>query len=135
MIVVLITACASKDTILPVPKQTMADIFQRHGSSGNLSAIYAARSLLRRGYAYNNTALDGYLRNSQNEIRNLFPRLYNPDLVLFVYPHLTEADNLPVPGYSTVFPMFKEVTYAMPGEVTQAYQPINNGIDKNAVGD
>ena len=29
-----------------------------------------------------------YTRTAANEIRNLFPRLPNPDLVMYVYPHL-----------------------------------------------
>ena len=51
-----------------------------------------------------------------NEIRNLFPRLPNPDLVLYVYPHLSGTEQAPVPGYSTVFPFYQRVQYALPGE-------------------
>ncbi|MFF0977525.1 TIGR03751 family conjugal transfer lipoprotein, partial [Proteus mirabilis] len=44
-----------------------------------------------------------------------FPRLPNPDMVMYVFPHLS-AGNLPVPGYSTVFPFYHQVQYALPGE-------------------
>jgi conjugative transfer region lipoprotein (TIGR03751 family) len=44
-----------------------------------------------------------------------FRRLPNPDLVLFVYPHLARGKH-PVPGYYTVLPMYTQVEYAMPGE-------------------
>lgn len=44
-----------------------------------------------------------------------FRRLPNPDLVLFVYPHLARG-KYPVPGYYTVLPMYTQVEYAMPGE-------------------
>ena len=31
------------------------------------------------------------------------------------------TDPVPVPGYSTVFPLYQRVQYAMPGERTEAY--------------
>ncbi|QGM70484.1 TIGR03751 family conjugal transfer lipoprotein, partial [Proteus mirabilis] len=49
------------------------------------------------------------------EIHQQFPRLPNPDMVMYVFPHLS-AGNLPVPGYSTVFPFYHQVQYALPGE-------------------
>jgi conjugative transfer region lipoprotein (TIGR03751 family) len=48
-----------------------------------------------------------------------FRRLPNPDLILFVYPHLARG-KYPVPGYYTVLPMYTQVEYAMPGEAPQA---------------
>lgn len=45
-----------------------------------------------------------------------FARLPNPDLVMVVYPHLARG-QYPVPGYVTVFPMYEQTQYALPGEV------------------
>jgi conjugative transfer region lipoprotein (TIGR03751 family) len=59
--------------------------------------------------------LEGYSRDSHNEIDSQFPRLPNPDLVMYVFPHLSDQ-GYPVPGYSTVLPMFERVEYALPGE-------------------
>lgn len=56
-----------------------------------------------------------YTRNSMSELEVLFPRLPNPTLVMFVYPHMSRA-GVPVPGYSTAFPLFDKVEYALPGE-------------------
>uniref|UniRef100_UPI002637485D TIGR03751 family conjugal transfer lipoprotein n=1 Tax=uncultured Vibrio sp. TaxID=114054 RepID=UPI002637485D len=53
-----------------------------------------------------------YTRDSWREATHLFPRLPNPDVVLYVLPHQTGA--LPVPGYSTVFPLYERVHYAAP---------------------
>lgn len=46
-----------------------------------------------------------------------FQRLPNPDLVMYVHPHLAKG-RYPVPGYLTVFPMYETVEYALPGEVS-----------------
>lgn len=61
----------------------------------------------------------GYTRRQENEINSQFPQLPNPSIVMYVYPHEAGEDyNLtPVPGYSTVFPLYRHMYYAMPGEV------------------
>ena len=60
-----------------------------------------------------------YSRTQESEITQQFPRLPNPDMVMYLYPHLADG-NTPVPGYSTVFPFYSQTQYAMPGERTEA---------------
>jgi len=36
--------------------------------------------------------------------------------VMYVFPHLSHEERVPVPGYATAFPMY-ELEYALPGEV------------------
>jgi conjugative transfer region lipoprotein (TIGR03751 family) len=64
-------------------------------------------------------------------INNRFERLPNPDLVMFVFPHLSQG-RYPVPGYQTLFPMYESVHYALPGEVPPRLQastpPVASGI-------
>lgn len=43
-----------------------------------------------------------------------FQRLPNPEILGYVYPHL--SGDLPVPGYYTVFPLREGTAYAQPGE-------------------
>ena len=62
------------------------------------------------------TRLDGYSRDVYNELAVQFPRLPNPTIIMFVFPHLS-AENTPVPGYSTAFQMYEKVQYALPGEI------------------
>ena len=66
--------------------------------------------------------------------RQRFARVPNPDLVMVVYPHLARG-KYPVPGYVTVFPMYEQTHYALPGEVQQdliearaLYQPAAQGV-------
>src|SRR5690606_26356499 len=60
-----------------------------------------------------------YTRTAANEIQRQFHRLPNPDLVMYLFPHLAGTDPVPVPGYSTVFPLHQRVQYAMPGELLE----------------
>ncbi|WP_134611809.1 TIGR03751 family conjugal transfer lipoprotein, partial [Pseudomonas aeruginosa] len=56
-----------------------------------------------------------------NEVYRQFQRLPNPDLVMYVYPHLAGTAPVPIPGYTTVFPLYQRVQYAMPGERVEDY--------------
>ena len=51
-------------------------------------------------------------------LQQRFARVPNPDLVMVVYPHLAKG-KYPVPGYVTVFPMYDQTFYALPGEVPE----------------
>ncbi len=60
--------------------------------------------------------LEAYTRSAANDIDQRFARLPNPTLVLYVFPHLGADNHYPVPGYSTAFPLYEQVYYALPGE-------------------
>ena len=124
----LLSGCAtSKDELMPSNGMTMQQLWEqgsrvdgdghRTGSPGQ-HVVDAARSALRRplGDDEMRGQQESYTRNAANEIHSQFSRLPNPDLVMFVYPHLAGGESVPVPGYSTVFPLYNKAPYAMPGE-------------------
>lgn len=127
--------CAtSKEDLLTHGDRTMMDIWQQEtgdgvgGGAGQVvrRQLLDARQSLRRPL----TEVDvqaapdeqmRYTRTARNEVLRQFQRLPNPDLVMYVYPHLAGTDPVPVPGYTTVFPLYQRVQYAMPGERTEDY--------------
>jgi conjugative transfer region lipoprotein (TIGR03751 family) len=121
----LLTACTTdKDELMPHGPQNMLDLWNNASGasgSGNNQQLMEARMQLRRPLADQDTQQQAYTRNAQNEIYSQFKRLPNPDLVLYVFPHLAGTDPAPIPGYSTVFPFYQRVQYAMPGERTEDY--------------
>lgn len=68
-----------------------------------------------------------YTRTVDNELDTLFPRLANPDLVIYVYPHLATRTRAPIPGYSTVIPLYERVEYRLPGESLMV-TPVPTGL-------
>ncbi|KAI3479603.1 hypothetical protein L1887_58330 [Cichorium endivia] len=79
----------------------MLDIWNGAGSQGTQQLLLDARQQLRRPLAQTDLSAalqEPYTRTAVNEIRNLFPRLPNPDLVMYVYPHLSGTEQAPVPG-------------------------------------
>ena len=132
LVAATLAACATnKEKLLPHGDATMLDIWnQQTGGSttgGEVTRqLLDAREILRRPLTVADTqsvsAINAaYTRTAQNEIYRQFYRLPNPDLVMYVFPHLVGSDPAPVPGYSTVFPLYERVQYAVPGERTEDY--------------
>ena len=65
----------------------------------------------------NDEAFAGFTRDILTELDLHFPRLPNPTLVMYVFPHVAGPSRVPVPGYATTFPMYEHPEYALPGEV------------------
>ncbi|MFK4135351.1 conjugative transfer region lipoprotein [Pseudomonas luteola] len=129
---VLAGCSTNKDELMPHGGNTMMDIWNQGtgGSAGSSSErrVIDARQTLRRPLTADALGSTGslsenvqYTRTAQNEIYSQFKRLPNPDLVMYVYPHLAGSEPAPIPGYSTVFPLYQRVQYAMPGERTEDY--------------
>ncbi|PHM46590.1 TIGR03751 family conjugal transfer lipoprotein [Xenorhabdus miraniensis] len=118
----LLAGCStSKEALLPAGEQTVLAMWQ--GNQAGQSTTQARQTLRRaltpaeRRRAWEEP--NHYSRSAEQEISQQFPRLPNPDMVMYVYPHLV-VGKTPVPGYSTVFPFYQQVQYALPGEHTEA---------------
>ena len=130
--VMMLGGCAtSKDQLLPHGDSTMLDVWQQEAGGSGVGGQAArqlldARQSLRRPLTEADvqatpTANAADTRTASTEIYRQFQRLPNPDLVMYVFPHLAGTDPVPVPGYSTVFPLYQRVQYAMPGERVEDY--------------
>ena len=119
LISLMLTGCAStKDTVLPQDGPSMKAIYEGHVHEMNADNPQVIRGELGdRHIVSGEAALHGYTRDAFNEIDVLFPRLPNPTLVMYIFPHLAGDAGAPVPGYTTAFPMYEQVEYALPGEV------------------
>ena len=85
---------------------TMSDILAAHKKGlGTVDApLYRKeQTAIPRGQITNYTA---YTRTEQRELNGLFPRLPNPDLCMYVYPHLS-GEGSTIPGYTSCFPMYE----------------------------
>jgi conjugative transfer region lipoprotein (TIGR03751 family) len=116
----------TKEDLLPQDGPTMREVYAAHfqapprrekpeASLGRCGAEDGLELPPGRRGAGDGLRPAGYTREAATEIDARFPRLPNPDLVMYVFPHLS-ADGYPVPGYSTVVPMYERVEYALPGE-------------------
>ncbi|MDE2052440.1 MAG: TIGR03751 family conjugal transfer lipoprotein [Gammaproteobacteria bacterium] len=123
--------CATrKDALLPHGNKTMSDLWSQYsgpadGSFADVRLVKARQTLLRPlNDQEAKSALShniSYTRTAASEIDREFKRLPDPDLIMYVFPHLTGRNPVPIPGYSTVFPFYSEVHYAMPGDRQAEY--------------
>lgn len=127
-----LTGCATnKEDLLTHGGRTMQDIWQQEGGDGGTGQVSRRqlldarqtprRPLLEADIAAASVEQARYTRTAANEIYRQFHRLPNPDLVMYVFPHLAGTDPVPVPGYTTVFPLYQRIQYAMPGERVEDY--------------
>ena len=109
-----IFGCAStkEDVFKDAEKEmkTMGEIYESAMVSDKSSQL-----LIKREINDGEEDLSGYARNESNVLSMKFPRLNNPTLYMYVYPHITSSNN-PIPGYITHFKMFKEAPYVLPHE-------------------
>lgn len=126
-VVLTLGGCAtSKEELLPHDDTTMLDIWNVETGGGTARQLLDARHALRRPLTeadiHAAPAIQArYTRTAQNEIYRQFYRLPNPDLLMYVFPHLAGSDPVPVPGYTTLFPLYQRVQYALPGERVEVY--------------
>lgn len=115
---VAVVGCTSgaKHNTLPSDGPTMAEIYRQHMAGVGQRRTPAERDLRPQRGPDDPSDAGSYQRTVANEIDNRFIRLPNPDLVMYVTPHLSANGRYPVPGYSTVFPMYETADYALPGE-------------------
>lgn len=128
LIVITLSGCATNtQDLLSHDGSTMLEVWNRQttGSRNEQSSqrLLDARQALRRPLTEPLVPSFSapYTRTAQNEIQRQFHRLPNPDLVMYVFPHRAGTEAVPVPGYSTVFPLHQRVQYALPGERLEDY--------------
>ena len=122
----LLGGCAgTKEAVFPADLPPMAAIFERHFAEAPRAELAGERAALRSRTEPVERPVAGarsevhrsVIAQARDPIHARFSRLPNPDLVLFVFPHLAGDEAVPVPGYATVLPLYERTRYALPGEV------------------
>lgn len=117
-LVFTLSGCMTHGGTVPRNGPTMADVYETAMNQSNGATLEQMRQRVQSPVAYTgNTQISGYTRTANNEIENLFPTLPNPELVMYIYPHLVGDDEAPVPGYSTAFTLYEREHFALPGEI------------------
>ena len=111
----LIGCTSTKESVLPQDGPTMQALYEQH-----MAELYPPAATTPGGPPLPQAGIahySGFVREAATEIESVFPRLPNPTLVMYVFPHLSGDERTPVPGYVTTFPFYETVEYALPGEV------------------
>lgn len=125
IMILLLTGCStSKEEILPTDNNTMRDIWQ--SKVGEIKTEKRQERAIQRGLRGSDNPPNHLINKSEiqqakKHIQHHFPRLPNPDMVIYIYPHFVGSEPTPIPSYSTVFPFYSKVQYALPNERLEAY--------------
>jgi len=111
---IVLSSCSSTQSIHSLPEDgpSTKSVYDEQ-MTGDNHAVDTIRQRTSSRYD-----LSVYTRDPSSELKQLFPRLPNPDIMLYVAPHLTEKKR-PIPGYSTIFKLYDVDHYAMPGEIAR----------------
>ena len=113
-----ITGCAStQDQLLPQDGPTMQAIYRGEADSAPKDEDDSGDLGIELEIEIVDSA--PFARDDKHPARSPFKRLPNPDLLVFIYPHLATKNRVPIPGYATVIPLYERVEYRLPGDVTQ----------------
>ncbi len=125
IMILLLTGCStSKEEILPTGNNTMRDIWQ--SKVGEIKTEKKQERAIQRGLLGSDNpprhlVNKSDIQQAKKHIQHHFPRLPNPDMVIYIYPHFVGSEPTPIPSYSTVFPFYSKVQYALPNERLEAY--------------
>jgi len=102
------------------PRPTIATIMKRQGGETDVNT-YRQSAISRSSIAHSKAPISHYTRSEAKELEGLFPRLPNPDLCMYVYPHLS-LEEATIPGYTSCFSLYDKNHYALPGEMPATWQ-------------
>jgi len=110
--------------MIPKGGLTMPQIYQEEVGNGD-SVSQAKLSHkdgninMLRSHVLPNPQYVGYTRKSENQVNHLFKRLSNPEIPIYIYPHMAQlnGESYPKPGMSTAFFLYKHDHFALPNEV------------------
>lgn len=112
--VLTLSACASSNltsNAIPEGGLTVSQIYQQ--SMGETMQPWSIKRPLTKPVNY-----EGYTRDASNEVQNLFKPLDNPQVPIYVFPHvaLIGDEQLIKPGYTTAFFLYKQNQFALASE-------------------
>lgn len=105
--------------ILPHGDMTMLQIYRAQtGSSIESSDIDENRISNTKNQSVAEPLNDQYSDIAEDQINSEFKLLPNPNIAVYVFPHMSHYNgtNVPIPGYTTTFFLYEKNHYAMPGE-------------------
>lgn len=101
----LLTACSSMSgNVVPEKGPTMEQVYDSEGDYRSTK---------------NHLHSTCYSAVHANAVSHEFHKLPNPELKMYVYPHLAGKEQLPIPGYYTVFNGYTQDHYVLPNEIVR----------------
>lgn len=112
ILLVLISACSSKDRIIPTSDKDISEVYHNQTASTSKRPL---RLSVNTPLKKSEMSVDAYTLH--NIKKTTYQYLPNPTLYMYVNYKLTEIDRSPVPAFITEFKMYEREEYALPSEI------------------
>ncbi len=117
-LVFLVSGCASHiDKVVPKNLPTMKQIYDEKAGNGGTALLRQREADIRARPIRGSEDYLSELPPRAAQIEHLFPALPNPELYMYVKPHVEGSSGAAVPAYMTRFTLYDRTHYALPNEV------------------
>lgn len=117
-LVLLLSGCTSHiDKVIPKTLPTMKQIYDEKAGNGGTDVLRQREADIRARPIESSEDYISELPPRAAQIAHLFPSLPNPELYMYVKPHVLGSSGAAVPAYMTRFTMYDRTHYALPNEV------------------
>jgi conjugative transfer region lipoprotein (TIGR03751 family) len=114
----LLPGCASHiDNVVPQDLPTMKHIYDEKAGNGGAAVLRQREADIRARPINTDEDYLSDLPPRAAQIKHLFPALPNPELYMYVKPHVVGSSGAAVPAYMTRFTLYERTHYALPNEV------------------
>lgn len=115
--------CASHiDKVMPKNMPTMDEIYdEKNGNKHSKAMLRRTAEIQSRLVSEHEQVSD--LPPSMLHVRELYPKLPNPEVFMYVKPHPSGQSGAVIPGYYTRFSMYERDYYALPSESLGSIEP------------
>jgi conjugative transfer region lipoprotein (TIGR03751 family) len=111
----LLSACSTN--VVPQTGPTMEQVYDSMPKRNeNVTGSYTKQKMLPTMLTKNTNFVSELPRNS---VDREFHKLPNPELKMYVFPHLSGKEEVPVPGYTTAFSAYSHDYYVLPIEMVR----------------
>lgn len=117
-----LVGCSSvRGNVVPKSGPTMEQVYD---GDGNYDSVYSnnnsvprRENINRRQVNHSRMQSSSLAENvSANSVTKEFRKVTNPELKMYIFPHLAGQDEIPVPGYYTAFNVYDRDYYALANE-------------------
>lgn len=131
----LLTGCATTMSRVPSNSPSMLEVYHAAMQESDGHSLNRIRKRVQRTSIHRTTtavqkAESAYSNSRRKQspgvtstrthltaLNQQFPMLPNPEIALYVYPHLAGNNQLPVLGYASAFTLYQKNYFALPGEI------------------
>jgi len=120
--IILVSGCSSINTLVDPNAATMEEIYEAETNNQLTDPVIQLRMehQVHAGNRSNPYSFDQHFLSAQTQADNLFEKLPNPILYMYVKPHPAGESGSPIPGYVTKFYLYTRDHFAQPGEIIQS---------------